>query len=86
MNQEEILICKCHSPEHQIIFRRIDDDDDKEVYMEILLNPEWKWWKRVREAVKYIFGHKSDYGMFDEVILKREDADKLQNIVNYLKS
>lgn len=82
MNREEILICKCHSPEHQIIFHRLDGD----VYMDVLLNPEWKWWKRVREAIKYIFGHKSNYGMFDEVILKREDADKLQDIVNYLRS
>lgn len=83
MENKELLICKCYSPEHQVLFRWFDDDE--EVYMEVLLNPEYKWWKRVWIAIKYIFGYKCKYGMFDEVILNKEDVPKLEKIVEYLK-
>jgi hypothetical protein len=35
--------------------------------------------------LKYIFGYKSQYGAWDEFILNPNDADKLQDIVDYLK-
>jgi hypothetical protein len=35
--------------------------------------------------VKYIFGHKSKYGAWDEFMFNPEDADKLQELVDYLK-
>lgn len=85
MNREEILICKCESPEHQILFRWWDDCDNGDVYMEILLNPEYKWWKRIWIAIKYIFGYKCKYGMFDEIILDKKDIPKLEKIIEYLK-
>ena len=83
MENRELLICKCHSSEHQVIFTWFDDDE--EVYMEVLLNTEYKWWKRIWVAIKYIFGYKCKYGMFDEVILNKEDVPKLEKIIEYLK-
>lgn len=44
------------------------------------------FWKRIKNAIKYIFGHRSIYGDFDEFIFKKEDANKLQAIVDYLKA
>lgn len=86
MENRELLICKCYSPEHQILFRWFGDDlDIGEVYMEVLLNPEYKWWKRVWIAIKYIFGYRCKYGMFDEVVLNKEDIPKLEKIIEYLK-
>ena len=35
--------------------------------------------------MKYVFGHRSIYGDFDEFIFKTDDADRLQDVVNYLK-
>jgi hypothetical protein len=35
--------------------------------------------------VKYIFGYKSKYGAWDEFIFNPSDADKLQELVDYLK-
>ena len=32
-----------------------------------------------------VFGYKSCYGAFDEVILRKEDADRLQKVVDYLR-
>lgn len=43
-------------------------------------------WKSIWIAIKYIFGYKCKFGYFDEFIFKKTDADKLQSVVNYLKS
>lgn len=85
MRNDEIIICKCSSTEHQIHFGWWDEDEDGDVYMSVLLNPEYKWWKRIVLAVKYIFGYKCKYGQFDEVILDKKDIPKLEKIIEYLK-
>ena len=35
--------------------------------------------------MKYVFGRRSIYGDFDEVIINPKDADRLQMVVDYLK-
>ena len=85
MEQNELIICKCHNSEHQIIFKYWDDDLHDYVYMDVLINPEYKLWRRIKEAIKYIFGYRSKYGMFDEFILDKKDIPKLEKIVEYLK-
>ena len=35
--------------------------------------------------MKYVFGYKSRYGAFDEIILRKEDADNLQKVVDHLR-
>lgn len=83
--QQETLICQCDSIEHQIYFTWIEDEDsDGEVYMEIHLAPI-TFWKRLKHGIKYIFGHRCIYGDFDEVILRKEDAHKLERIIEFLK-
>lgn len=82
----ELFICRCYNTEHQLIFSYFENDDDKEVYVSVHLNPEYNIWKRVWIAIKYIFGHRSRYGHFDEFIFKKSDAERLQKVVNYLKN
>ena len=36
-------------------------------------------------AIKYVFGARSIYGDFDEVIINPNDADRLQKVVDFLK-
>jgi hypothetical protein len=36
-------------------------------------------------GIKYIFGRKCRFGAWDEFIFNPKDADKLQEIVDYLK-
>lgn len=79
----ELFICKCANTEHQLIFSYFPDDN--EVYMSIYLVPD-NFWKRFINAVKYLFGYKSKYGAFDEFIFNNQDADKLQSVVDYLRS
>jgi len=79
----KLFICRCDSTEHQLIFSYLPDD--KEVYVSVHLIPVI-FWKRLINAIKYIFKHKSKYGDFEEFIFRSEDADKLQSVVNYLRS
>lgn len=83
--EHEIIICKCESPEHQIIFSYfLDNDIDREVYMIIHLRPESNIFKRIWIALKYIFGYKSKYGDFDSMIIGQRDTYKLVKILRYL--
>lgn len=80
----ELFICECNNTEHQLIFSYFTDE--KEVYVSIHLLPEYSIWNRILAAIKYIFGYKCRNGNFDEFIFQKEDADKLQSIVNHLRT
>lgn len=78
---DELFICQCCNTEHQLIFSSIDD----EVYVSVHLRPG-NFWYRLKNAFRYLLGKRSIYGDFDEFIFKKEDADRLQSIVDKLKS
>lgn len=82
--KEELLICECNNLEHQIVFRYFEDEDWNEVYMTTHLSDCSNFWQRLKYAIKYVFGYKSRYGAFDEFIFRKEDAEKLKSIVDYL--
>lgn len=79
----ELFICQCYNPEHQLIFSYFPEDEN--VYVSVHLIPEYRLWKRIWMAIKYIFGYRSCYGHFDEFIFKKSDAEKLQKVVDHLK-
>lgn len=83
--EQEFFICRCNSPEHQLIFTYFSDEVNGDVYVSVHLKPD-SFWKRIRNAIKYVFGYRSKYGDFDEFIFKKEDANKLQSVVDYLKA
>jgi hypothetical protein len=82
MDNQLLFLCKCLSPEHQIIMQW--DNDDKLVYVSFHFQNH-SIFQRIKEAIKHIFGYTSKYGDWDELILNPSDADKLQTVVNYLK-
>lgn len=82
---KELFICTCSDVEHQIIMSYFNDDSYPYVYCSIHLAPEWNILKRIRNAVRYIFGHRCAYGDFEEFIFKPEDADRLQSVVDFLR-
>ena len=85
MEQRETLICQCCSMEHQFSFVWWKDEDlDGEVYMEVHLTP-FSFWKRLKNGIKYIFGYRSMYGDFDDIILRKEDVHKIERVVEFLK-
>lgn len=81
---KDIIICQCHSTEHQMVFLYSDDDNYPMVYTHIHLN-KLPFWNRVKYGINYIFGRKSRYGAFDEFILNPSDAPKIENVLKYLK-
>lgn len=88
--EPDLLICQCHSTDHQLIFLYDEDKDengnitDKTVYIHIHLDKH-SFWKRLFYGMKYIFGYKSRYGAFDEFIIKPEDANKFEKVTEFLK-
>lgn len=90
-NKKDIIICDCKSTEHQMIFLYEEEYDEKNnmtypiCYAHIHLN-NLSFFKRLKYGIKYIFGHKSIYGAFDEFIFDKDDAYKIQKLANYLKS
>ena len=79
----DLFICQCYNTEHQLIFSYFPEEKGD---VSVHLTPEYRIWKRICIAIKYIFGYKCKFGHFDEFIFKKTDADKLQSVVNYLKS
>lgn len=85
----DILICECHSTEHQMVVNYSEDEyvDGTKfhmVYIHTHLNKR-PFWQRLKYGIKYIFGYQCMYGAFDEFIINPKDADKLNDIVKYLK-
>ena len=78
MGERLIMICECHSLEHQVIFW----DDDGELYCEPHLTTYRNFFKRLWRGLRYAFGYKSRFGDWDSTIFKKEDLEKLREYLN----
>ena len=76
--QPKIIICRCHYPEHQLIIR--EDELDQEAYIAVHLTKQTLL-RRIKLAFKYIFGYKCDFGAFEEVIIDKENTTELYNML-----
>lgn len=77
--KRSILVCECNSLEHQ--FAIWFDEEYNQLYIEPHLKRR-PLLERIKYAIKYIFGHQSNYGAFDEIIIKPVDAGEL---IEYLQ-
>jgi len=87
--ERDIVICACHSTEHQMVISYSEDIIDWVRYPEVYLHIHLKqksFWLRVRYAIKYIFGYQCRYGAFDEMIIDKKDINKFRKIVEHLES
>lgn len=78
--KEIILICSCHSLEHQIMFWY--DEDDKMLYAEVHLAKHGLL-RRIQYALRYIFGYKCRFGAFDEFLF---DSDNEKQLFEFFKN
>lgn len=76
MTEQKIFICECHSYTHQAIFWW--DEDVKQFYVTIHLITHKNFFKRLYQALKYVFNYKSNFGEWDEFLFKPEDEKKLR--------
>ena len=84
INEEHtILVCECSSTEHQIVFMK--DEDDGFIYCHIHLTPK-TFWERIKNGIKYIFGYRSIYGDFDEIILSPKHKHKIKEMYEFLET
>lgn len=79
--ESQVLICECHSDEHQILIHY--DDEDREVYLHVHLIKR-NFWYRLWYGIKYVFGYKSRYGAWDSFIFRKQDGYKLHNASQFL--
>ena len=82
---KELVLCECGSMEHQIVFIWFDDNEDNEVFAQIHLNTEKSFYERLVSGIKYIFGYKSKYGNFDEIILSSTHIEGLKKVIKKLE-
>lgn len=57
------------------------EDEIQECWIEVHLNPLYGFWKRTWLAIKYVFGYRCKYGNFNTVIIDRENAVKLRDVM-----
>lgn len=77
----EIIICDCGSFEHQAIFWH-DPDWSAELYVYIHISTHRNFFKRCWAGLRYIFGHRSCYGEWDQFIFSPESERRLFEYLN----
>ena len=87
MKKYDIILCECQCSEHQILFQYDDDPDWENLYISYHLQ-NYGFWNRLIKGIRYIFGFKSRYGNFGELVLEADDTtiEKFEHIVDALKN
>lgn len=81
--RQKLFICECGDISHQFVLSYYPDDKDwDEAYIEIFLTDNCGFWKRLWYGIKYIFGYKSRFGAFDEILLSHDTAKELKESLN----
>lgn len=85
-NKEYIVQCSCGSPEHLIQVswflpnEKYCTEDYEELYIHYSLLKA-RVWKRIWYAIKYVFGYQSRFGGYGEMVLYKQDVDKLIEVL-----
>jgi len=64
-----LFLCRCGSLQHSFVIAA----DEYELLFEIHLSP-LPFWQRLTHAARYVFGRRSQYGDFEEILLGPEEA------------
>lgn len=76
--------CACHSAEHTLRF--VWDDEDNSIYTEVFLGHHNNIFGRIWNAIKYVFGYQCRYGHFDCFLMRPEDANRLQMLLDKIRT
>ena len=74
MDDTLFIVCNCGLPEHQ--FAITEDKEEDWYYMNVHLSTG-NFWNRLIVAVKYLFGYRCKYGEFEEIIIDRDQANRI---------
>lgn len=64
-----LYLCRCGSLQHSFVVTA----DLTDVMLEVHLSP-LPFWQRVGNAIRYVFGGRSKYGDFEEILLSPIEA------------
>jgi hypothetical protein len=78
----EYVECNCSCSEHTLRFAWFRNEKDPALYVDVFLHQYYGFWKRLWLGIKYICGHKSKYGHFDEALLFRAEVENLRDVCN----
>ena len=85
MEKTELFICKCHDISHQLVLGTFEPTEDEErVVYGCFHIVHLEFWDKLKSATKYLFGRKRKDGDFDALLLRPEDADRLEWFANFL--
>ena len=86
MNDENSLfvLCECASPEHQVILSSIFEDEPEYqmVFISFHLVTYRNIFRRVWRSVRYIFGYRSRYGDWDEIMINKKTAKEIRDYLD----
>ena len=85
MEKTELFVCRCHDVSHQLVLETIEKEEDEErvVYGSFHL-VHLEFWDKLKSATKYLFGRKRKDGDFDALLLRPEDADRMEWFADFL--
>ena len=88
--RHEHFDCICDSEEHAMRVTYFVDEwdgiEEDEVFISLYLTDRGFWY-RLWHGIKYICGHKSRFGDYQCITIKREDAERLRVLMNrYIES
>ena len=83
----QLFVCDCGDVNHQFIITTDENYGETNVYVEVKLNRNLPWYRRLVKGLKYIFGigSPSVFGDYDEVILNKSHIDGLLKTIEVLK-
>lgn len=81
LNKVHLVLCNCGLPEHQLVVQYFPKDETETCFINVHLVSVHSFWKRLWIGIRYISGHKSDYGEFDEVCLNKSEAEAFANFL-----
>ena len=74
-----ILSCSCSALDHVVRFgRMVDDEGHSDTYVHVSLAHERSFWRRLKTALRYLFGDTCRYVCSTEVIVEPRDLPKLR--------
>jgi hypothetical protein len=81
-SNDHLLRCSCYDPEHIAILTYFEPKENGDfLYLSIHLCDYQNIFQRIWAGLKYIFGYKSKYGEYDELVLSDEAA---RSLIEYL--
>jgi len=92
MEEPEVLLCECCTPEHNIVIYKFDyihdisgESYDREVMFTPCLSNHHTFLKRMIIGLRYIFKQKDKYPHWDSILITKNNYEPLKRAVEFLE-